>query len=243
VLATPRRRPRGRLPVAITAQRQPTDPILVWRHRSTRLTACPSCLQTAPAASLSQARCCPALATNIAICTPPSSSARQRACMPKVSANTSQTSQDVILPRKVFKGSSNVTRCPITHSFAQMQPGGQQTMSKCPASAPSDTAACLMTSCIVVQCGAFGPQKDGCLISFKISRVRRSSRHFLLSHFSCLSVAFVCCVSQLVPPPQQAITTAPLSQLTPRPIPLSTVCSWLDLLQDSDSHLLTNTTY
>lgn len=127
----------------------------------------------------------------------------------KVSVNTSQTSQDVvILPRKVFKGTSNVIRCPIIHSFAQMQPGGQQTMHKCPASAPSDTAACLMTSCIVVQFGAFGPQKDGCLISFKVSRVRRSSRHFLLSYVTCLSVAFVRCVSQLVPPP---------SKLSPRP--------------------------
>jgi hypothetical protein len=87
-----------------------------------------------------------------------------------------------------------VTRHPITHSFVQMQPGGQQTMHKCPASAPSDTAACLMTSCIVVQCGAFGPQKDGCLISFKISRVRRSSRLFLLTHVpACL--LHLCAVS------------------------------------------------
>ncbi len=51
-----------------------------------------------------------------------------------------------------------------------MQPGGHQTMYKGPASAPR--CACLMTSCIVVQCGAFGPQNDGCLISFLFSRIR-----------------------------------------------------------------------
>ncbi|KAF1930704.1 uncharacterized protein M421DRAFT_356658 [Didymella exigua CBS 183.55] len=134
--------PRGDLKVllrvAATATRPPTNPTLVWRHRSTRPTACPGCPSYKPPQRPLPVK--PGISGKYSHLNPSTESRKTArlyaAKYPQPCRKRRRTLSSFSAKSSKDKGFSNVTRCPIAHTFARMQPGGQQTNAQVPGFSP-----------------------------------------------------------------------------------------------------------